>query len=613
MFGLSGPDVTFLNQNDSMANIEALAVNAVSDLIAKCGHLEAFIESNDKTPITDGHVDVHGNTKHSNSTLLGRVPVQVKGRSTDSKKQAPSFSIDRHTLKFFRTNGGGIYFFVQVRKDFESRSVFFVNLNPFRIDRMLESGPNRNMFAVVFQKLPEGSKEIEAIFKLALEQQKQGKAEGANEHLLEKLRSITIHSLGEISTDRPTEFNLAETDFAVTIETEGGLKLPFDMDFTVWPSSFVPHQVDATVRCGSAEYSRSTVQQIDDETSLLRLSDGLTIRARKGDGALFTNIDLTMKGSLRGQLRDLDFFLAAVHGEPLEVNGAPNIPADHSFSHEQEVETLRSRIGRIVELFDAIGVDESLVESVPWSDDDKRTLLTLHRAIVLDEDVAATSDGYGRLDIEVGPFTIVTVVSAGSTPERLCFADAFNPTKRSKFRLWNTNDEGSMEEVTNGTVYESLKVHELPNVLNLHLDVIVQAYEKLEDRSVACAAANQMVLSLLSAADSVEDVRRQRLLDGAEILSDWLVANGDDKLLYKINGWQTRHRLGSLSGEEVANIRSERRLMQRIDDGDARLREACLSILLGDFDELNMIINDLPDDQAERLRSWPVWALVERR
>lgn len=164
-------DVATLNQNDSVANIELLAVNAVSDLIAKCSFLEANIASNDKTPITDGHVDVYGDPKHRNATLLGRVSVQVKGRSTNSKTQTPSFSIDRDTLKFFRNNGGGVYFYVKVRTNLKSRVVFFVNLNPFRIDRMLNREANRESFSVAFQRLPEDPARIEKIFKLALEQQ----------------------------------------------------------------------------------------------------------------------------------------------------------------------------------------------------------------------------------------------------------------------------------------------------------------------------------------------------------------------------------------------------------------------------------------------------------
>jgi hypothetical protein len=607
--GVAARGVTALRQNDLVANIELLAVNAVSDLIARCSLLEAEIASNDKTPITDGHIDVYSNPKHNNSTLLGRVSVQVKGRSTNSTKQTPSFSIDRNTLKFFRNNGGGVYFYVQVRKDLETRIVFFVNLNPFRIDRMLNTKSKPASLSFAFQKLPEDPTEIEKIFELAVEQQKQGKTEGVDEQLLKGMRGITVHTLGEISTERPTVLNLAENDFAVTIETEGGMKLPFDMDLTILPSNFVPREVDTAVRCGIVEYFHPTVWQSDDEVVNIQLSDGLGIRARSAGGQLNANIDLSLQGSLRDQLRDMDFFLAAARGEPLVIGGASNKPENSTFAHVKDLESLRNRIGRIVELFDALGVDDGLIGAVSWSDDDKRTLLKLHRAIVLDEDVAATSDGYGRLDITVGSFKIVSLVAPGSTPERLRITNSLDPTKRERFQLFGTAVNGSVEEVTNATVYESFQASELPDILNLHPASIIQAYDALDDRNTAYALANQMVLTTLSAADSVDGTRRRHLLACAEALSKWLVTVGDDAAVYKINNWQTRHRLGLLSVADNVDIRTERRSTQKKDGDDARLREACLSILLNDFDELDLILNSLATDQVEKLHSWPIWEL----
>ena len=608
--GVGREQVSVLDQNGTVANIERLAVNSVSDLIAKCAYLDPIIDSNDKTPITDGHIDIYGDSTHSNSTILGRVPVQVKGRTTNSTKQNPSFSIDRDTLRFFRNNGGGVYFLVQVRKDFQTRVVFFVNLNPFRIDRMLQSESKSTKIPVRFEKLPEDSAGIEKIFNLALVQQKQGKTEGSDEQILKRMRGITIHSIDGISSNKPTVLNLADSDFAVTIETEGGLKIPFDMDVTIYPSSFRQREIDTIVQCGAIEFSGPTVWQSENEVINFRLSEGLHIRARHIDGKLNANIDLTLQGSLRSQLHDLDFFLAAAHGEPLVIGGIPNEPESHSFAHEREVTAVRDRIGRIVELFDVIGADEEMVGSVEWTGDDKRMLLMLHQAIVLDEDVAATVDGFGRLDISVGPFKMVMVVVSGSSPEHLSLMNPFDPAKRALFRLTYTTEEGSEEEAINGTVYDSLRVSEVSSILNLHLDAIVLAYSSLEDRAVASALANQMVLTLLSAADLADGARRTHVLAGAKDLSAWLVENGNNDSVHKINYWQTRHRLGIMSIDDEVEIRAARRAVQRQHDDDARIREACLSILLNDFGELDAILNDLADDQVERLRNWPIWALA---
>ena len=602
-----------LHQNDFVANIEQLAVNAVSDLIAKCASLDPLIESNDKTPMTDGHVDIYGDPKHSNATLLGRVPVQVKGRTTNSTKLKPSFLIDRDTLRFFRNSGGGVYFLVQVRKDFGSRVVFFVNLNPFRIDRMLQVQTKPGSVSVAFEKLPEDSAGIEKIFKLALVQQKQGKTEGVDEHLLEGLRGITIHTIDELSSDKPTVLKLADSDFAVTIETEGGLQIPFDTDLTVFPASFAPREIDTVVQCGAVKYLSPTVWQSENKVVNFRLSDGLHIRARNIDGELSASIDLVPQGSLHSQLRALDFFLAAAHGEHLAIGDIRSDPESHTFAHALEVTEMRERIGRIVELFDAIGADEEMIGSVDWSDDDKHMLLALHDAFVLGRDVAATSDGLGHLGIPVGPFKIVAFVMSGATPGRLRVVNPFDPTKRAEFRLFQPKQGGGVKETINGTVYESLQIADVSSTLNLHLENIVQAYGDIEDQTVALLLANQMVLTLLSAADSVDGVKRKRLLVGAGSLSDWLVENGDDDSVYKINYWQTRRRLGSLSADDTVEIRTERRSVQRQDGDDARIREACLSILLNDFGDLDAILDDLAEDQLERLHSWPIWALADAR
>ena len=61
-------------------NVELRAVTKIVDMISECSHLEPVIDSNDKTLLTDGHIDVHSSEVHSKETFEGRVVVQVKGR-----------------------------------------------------------------------------------------------------------------------------------------------------------------------------------------------------------------------------------------------------------------------------------------------------------------------------------------------------------------------------------------------------------------------------------------------------------------------------------------------------------------------------------------------------
>lgn len=598
-----------------MSRIEQFALSAVTDMVLRSPQLVTFVSQNDKTPVTDGHIDVHSGPELSNATLLGRVPVQVKGRTTGRKtkqKTSVSFSVERDVLRFFRTDGGGIYFYVPVSADGKKRTVFYAVLTPFKIDRLLRGkDPKQKSFTVRFERLPKDPSQIERIAGLALEGQKQGKTVGGEEDILERARGITLHLLSEISPDRPTVLDLEKTDFAVTVETNSGLNLPYDMDLTIYPASYMPREIEVTISCGEAIYTRSVIQQVAEETVAITLSQGLEIRTSSGPKELNANINLTPAGGIRSQLRDLDFFLAAMHGEPLIIAGAAH-PPTATMAVDDRLGVLRERIASLVELMDALAVHESLIESHVFSDGEKRELLSLHRAIVRGEEVEAQTDGYGRYDFEFGKLKIVTLIAPGSTPAHRRILDPLNPGNRSQVRIIHARDDGSSVELDYATVYDSMEIPDLVAGLNLRLEAIVETYEGVSDNDAVRGTANQMTLTLLRAADSAEGPRREYLLSGAASLSEWLVSKGGDVLPNKINRWQVGYRRGTLSPSDRAEIRAARRALYQDADKDVRLREACLLILLEERDELDLVMQELTQPEADSLRSWPIWSLVER-
>ena len=73
---------------------EALAVAKIQGMVARCPHLKPFVASNDKTPFTDGHIDVYSALGQKKADWLGRVSVQVKGRARSGKRPAQiAFSV----------------------------------------------------------------------------------------------------------------------------------------------------------------------------------------------------------------------------------------------------------------------------------------------------------------------------------------------------------------------------------------------------------------------------------------------------------------------------------------------------------------------------------------
>lgn len=599
-------------------SVELLAVNAVSDCIAACPRLAPEIASGDRTPITDGHIDFYSSEKHSKKAHEGRVPVQVKGRVTKAKikssRDSQSFQVEREVLRFFRNHGGGVYFYVPMRERGVQREIFYAILLPFKIDRLLDEGSaKQKTFSIKLTRLPTETSKVERIIRLAWNGRSQSAAASGNDHLLEQAESLTIHSLVGFNESRPTRLALTETDYVVVAHLPGGVEVALDIDLEIFPHDYLERDVAVPISCGGVEFANVSSRRVDEYTILVRLSEGLQLRLVEADRKVSTNLNLTRKGSWREQAKNFDFMIASAAGNPLAIGGDSYESHDGDPKTEAELRKVRAELARLIELFDELGIDDGLTSTIEIDDETKRTLLALHEGILQDRPVRGTSDGTGRYDISVGAYKIVVIIMPAEVEGYQRIIDPFDPTKRDRFRIYRLEEEGSPEPIELGTAYEAVTPGDMASVLNLRLSGIVAAYSGLEDRTAALNMANLTLLRLLSATDLVsEESHRAFLLRGATDLCNWLLREGPDSLIHRINWWQIQHRLGTLSDEDRRDIRAARRSLNR-EDKQAGLLEACLLILVEDPNELELVISELRDDEVAMLQSWPVWALANLR
>ncbi|GAB3405949.1 hypothetical protein GCM10027515_19910 [Schumannella luteola] len=595
-------------------SVELFAVTAVVDRIAACPLLAPEIKSGDKVPITDGHIDFYSSARKSNMSHVGRVPVQVKGRATATKVKASrdsqSFPIEREVLQFFRNHGGGIYFYVPMRKGGAQREVFYVILLPFKIGRLVDGKPDtQRSFSVKMRRLPEEVPQIEAIVRLTWNGRVQTSNPGDNDVLLDQAESLTVHSLDGFDENRPTRLALADTDYVVVAHLPGGLEVAMDIDLEVLPREYLERDLAVSIKCGEVEFTNARGRRLQADTTLIRLSSGLKIRLRADAGAISAHLDLTREGSFRAQAKNFDFMLAAASGSPLQIGDGPNEPQAGDPGLQTELRSIRQEISCLTDLFDELGIDDGLSSELQLDDDLRRMLLAMHEGLVQDQPVRGNSDGTGRYDFSVGDYKIMAIVMPAEEPGFRRIIDPFDPTKRDRFQIYRIDDDGSPELIDWATVYESVTAEEMAMILNLRLNNLVDSYANLEDRQAALTRANYTVLRLLTAADIASSgVQRANLLNGALSLCQWLMTEDPDSLVHRVNSWQILHRRGELGDDVRREIRATRRGLP-CDDAQARELEACMLILLGDEAELEVVIEELTEVQVKNLRSWPVWAL----
>jgi hypothetical protein len=595
-------------------SVEQLAVNAVSDRIALCPLLHPEIAHGDKTPITDGHIDFFSSRSHSKKTLEGRVPAQVKGRVTKARikasRQHQSFSVERESLNFFRNHGGGVYFYVPMREDGSQREVFYAILLPFKIDRLLAAGDEKQKtFTIKLTRLPVDAASVEDIIRLAWTGRIQSAASRGNGDLVNQAKSLRVHSLAGFDEHRPTRLSLSETDFIVVAQLPNGVEVAIDIDLEVLPHEYIERDLAVSVSCGGVEFTQGSGRRVDETAHLLHLSAGLELRLTITKGVIRSSLHLSREGTFRQQVKNFDFVLAAASGSPLVIGEFTGAGSDPDPKLVGQLQLVRTELARLIELFDELGVDDARTPSIPLDDSTRKMLLALHEGICQDKAVRGTSDGTGRYDIRVGANKIMVIVMPAEDEDHRRVIDPFDPSKRDRFRIYQLEEGGSPQPVDWGTVYESVTPDDMASILNLRLQGIVETYEALEDRSGALSKANLMVLRLLSASDlAADEGQRKNLIDAATDLCAWLMAQQPDSLIHPINWWQIQYRLGHLTDRDRQRMRIARRSLDG-DNDQAGLLEACLLILLDDDNELQLVLAELDDHDLDALRSWPIWAL----
>ncbi len=148
-------------------DIESIAVSKIKSLIAQTDTLSAYINEKDTMPSWDGEVLVYKSVSKSKSDILGRVPVQVKGKVDSSKptnKYYYKYNIDLTDINNYYQDGGVIYFVVKISNDGKTVTPYYQNLLPADLYQIIQSSKKQTTKMIPLIRLPEDVQRLQNIF-----------------------------------------------------------------------------------------------------------------------------------------------------------------------------------------------------------------------------------------------------------------------------------------------------------------------------------------------------------------------------------------------------------------------------------------------------------------
>ena len=572
-------------------------------MVARCPRLQPFISTNDKTPFTDGHIDVYRRPGRAKEDWWGRVPVQVKGRTLTTRGRAqPVHSISRTDLIAYQRDSGVLYFYVTVDRSSGDSTPYYRLLSPFVINSLLREVPgSAAKIRVAMWPLTDDLEHLERLLELALKTRDQRLSLGFDRSLLKNAKNVTLYSAHEIDLTAPVVVTPDVMDFALVLNTNDGLSVPLDGELQLFP-----WPLELQFKSGDYSYEASSFERVGEVEFDLWLSPGLRLSFGFEDSRSLTRVHLTLERSLSDRLKSLGFFMALMDTKILTI-GSDDVHL--GLAQDESIPWLRSHLKHLkwlAELFVALGVDPNLIEPDEIDEGQLGQLFALHQALVLGEELADSSAVTSRVLQKVGPWHVMFMLSPGSSSGLWRCVDPFVPEERQQF-LW-TADGGGTEESIPVTAYDLVEDEYLGTVLNMRLEEIVGAYEAISDISSTFGLANQRVLALIRAADSLES-RSAELLNAAALLNDWLLGVETGVTRHMINGWQIDARRYGLTSSQRIEIRRLKREVARSEEEGWREAEVACAVLLESHDEVEHLLAGLEPDTLERMMTWPIWNL----
>lgn len=590
-------------------DVERLAISHIDSLLGHCPRLTSYINSNDKTPFTDGHIEMYSNEAKTNDAAIGRVDVQVKGREVKSKKKTPlTYRVEVSDLRAYLNFSGVLYLVVNVNSTTHRSDAFYALLSPFRIDEVLrQMKPRQKSVAVTLKPFPTGPDEIEELVRFALKTRVQNPKQGIDPILFPAITDLTIHGIGKIDLNKPVKFNISKDDYAIFARTQSGMEIPLPGKAILVPHEYVGEPFECTIGSGDVVFENPTRRRLDDNTVEFQLSDNLKFTLPLPGSGRSGSLTLQSAARFDHRLQDIDFYLACIDTGKIRLDSTTAVISIHTPGNVDDLREHRKHLQRLHELFQSLAVPESLINLPEITEERSAQLDYLHRSLVIGETLNLEHQTHGRVFQPVGGYGLELMTIEQSDGWRI--ADTFAPELPYQFASETESDNGESRWQAI-TPYELLDARQIARTLNLHLPFIVSAYEAIQLHENVDTLANLTVLRLIQAAD-LDQGRTAELLDAAMALNDWLISRTGDEAHHVINRVQIHSRLRDLTAEERHTLREIRRAAIRENDDRSLQVELSCSVLLGESDEVTGAVNRMQPEALETFKTWPIWNLAE--
>lgn len=591
--------------------IEEKALNHFKSFIEDSKVISQFIADNDKEPCWDGHLYLYADGIRDKEHLQGRVPIQIKGTEVGrfvTKKW--KFKLEKADLKAYLEEP--TFFIVcQVKKDSKERMLFFRELLPDLVNKLLRDMGKNATRMTLFHPLTEDLKEFEDQLMVFLSNSKKmisfahSKLLSMEEALKKGIKDFSFIAPSKY-TDRLQLMKYLSTHSSY-IYAKISKELDVDMPLSNGPGRFIfQREDDSEVRVGDKVYFKGYHNEIKDGRIIIKIGNVMTINIPMDNTDMKqATVKLTTKAKyLKESINEAEFGVALNDTGVLSV-GMLDLQMK---VHEKEyVEELRQKLIRWKELDNVL---KTLHVTKPFdltaiTDDQGKLIDLLIETVGKGNMVNLPGQEATLLLLEIGNIKLLLWCAVGK--DGMCaIGDFFDRSIRIAYKI-------SEDETINVSPYSYLQLDKLwEKVDNIDFDNIISSAEEAARQHKYCyMMSNYDVLAMITAADALEktDVERsKKLLEEALKLNDWLIGKepkDEMRPLHIINKMQIMKRQRELTADE-------RQMLEDMlnDEFAGDMAKAGAYLLLDRQEGFQQLFETMQEDNKKIVKEFPIWRFV---
>lgn len=599
-------------------DIEVIATTAVKERLAFCDGLQSYINERDREPLWDGHIYVFPKGANSKEKLIGRVPVQIKGKekAVNKKTTKLSYSVEVTALQKYLQDGGIIYFVVAFEKN-RAKTIFYKILLPFDLQRAIASAANKKEMTINLQKLPEDDDSIRHLFIAFLQDKKRQGAqivwsEEQAAMVLKAGGSLKFHILPKTQPKNYYDVMKEATtqDFYMYVETKDGVEFPFaKIENRV--SSAAVAKMDMPVYVNGEKFYDSISYGYENGTAYLYIGEILKLPfAEEGATAQKHSVQLALKGTLNSRIADSNFVIAL--SEYKQIQLGTDTVLDTNVDEPEDILNLKS-INDILKKTKAaleyFGVHTDLDMS-NLSAEDNHAIDALIRA-ASGEPLKFEQKDLPRLfyyNKRIGNTIIRILARQEENSDAYRLFNAFSDIAHGLYEFKKESGEKVIIDPWSLFLYMEAEDFLCSNVNYAAILNSIKAMDskgkeiEIKDsvtkRSIGVAP---MLLEVIKAYDS-QVKKSSELLQFALDIAETIAS---DAAVAIINKYQVIRRMRNLTADEIADLVALRR--KHFQD---KLIRCAISILLGEEHEAKKQLNELSEEERKGITDYPIYRLL---